>query len=65
MQCFALWAFVKVSIWTSIAYTQVDAACKFNGLEVGESLNMGSHIGKSLHACLRKGIRHFTKGQGS
>ena len=61
MRCFALQALVKVGVLTSIAYTQIDAACDFYGLAAGESLNMGSRLGEILHACLGKVIRHFIK----
>ncbi len=56
MRCSTLWAFVKVGIWTSIAYTRIDAACEFHGPKVGERLNMGLHLGETLHARLREVI---------
>ncbi len=56
MRCSALQAFVKVGIPTSIAYTRINAACEFHGLEAGESPNMRSHLGEILHACLGKAI---------
>lgn len=61
---FALRAFVKVSVQTSIAYTQVDATCKFHELEAGERPDMGSCLGEILHACLGKDAGHFIKGRG-
>ena len=65
MRCFALWAFVKVSIFTSIAYAQIDATYKYYGLKAEEKPNMGSRPGKILHACLGKVICHLIEGQGS
>ena len=65
MQRFAFRAFIKVGVWTSIAYTGVDAACKFHGLEVGEGLNTGSCLGKTLHASVGKNMGHFIKSGGS
>jgi len=64
MRRFALQTFVKVGVFTSIAYAQIDATCKYYGPEAGERPDMGSRPGKILHACLGKGIAHFIEGQG-
>jgi len=56
MQCFGLQASIKAGIWTNIAYTHIDAACEFHGLKAGETPNMGSCLGKILHAHLGKVI---------
>ena len=64
MQCFALQAFVKVSIFTSIAYAQIDAIYKYYGLKAEEKPNMGLHPGKILHAYPGKVICHLIEGQG-
>jgi len=63
MRCFALRAFVKVGVQTSITYTQIDAACKFHRLEAGEGPNMGLRLGVTLHAYIGKGKNHFIKGR--
>ena len=65
MQHFAFQAFIKVGIWTSIAYTGVDAACKFHRLEAGEGPNTGSCLGETLHASVGKNMGHFIKSGGS
>jgi len=64
MRRFALQAFVKVGVFTSIAYARIDTTCKYYGLEAGERPNMGSRPGEILHACFGKGIPHFIEGQG-
>jgi hypothetical protein len=55
-QCLAIWAFIKVSIQTSIANARIDATCKLHGLEAGECPNMGSHLVKILYVYPRKDI---------
>jgi len=65
MRHFALRTFVKVGVFTSIAYARIDTTCKYYGPEAGERLDMGSRPGEILHACLGKGIAHFIEGQGS
>jgi len=65
MRYFALRAFVKVGVFTSIAYARIDATYKYYGLEAGEKPNMGSCPGEILHACLGKVICHLIEGQGS
>jgi len=59
----ALWTFVKFGVQTSIANTRIDATCKLYGLDAGERLNMRSCLGKILHACLGKDVRHIIEGQ--
>ena len=59
----AIQAFVKVSIWTSIANARIDATCKLHGLEVGERPNMGSRLVEIHHVCPGKDMRHFIKKQ--
>jgi hypothetical protein len=54
MRYSAVWAFVIVGIWTSIAYTGIDAACEFHRLKVRECPNIGSRLSKILHAHLGK-----------
>ena len=55
-RCSALWAFFKFGVRTSIAYTQIDAACQLHGLKAGECPNMGSCLGEIFHARVGKVI---------